>query len=211
MTRRTWYFAKFDLLVDGYPRSANSVTGAAFELSQPATKVIYHRHLPPLVGRAVHQGVPVCLLIRRPIDAIASWCIYDGYPIEQAIDYYSDYYEAVSRWANRTAVVTFEEAISDFPSVVRRVALIYGVKLAVPEMTPAFSDAVDRKVLQLPFGGDELKVPLPNLRRADLVRTIREALSHTKYRTKLTRADHLYNLLLYVHAAQVRNASLDHA
>ena len=62
-----------DILIEGYPRSANTFAVAAFELAQerPVT-VAHHLHVAAHVVAAVEAGVPVILLVRRPAEAIAS-------------------------------------------------------------------------------------------------------------------------------------------
>ena len=62
-----------DIVIEGFPRSANTFAVTAFELAQerPVT-VAHHLHAAAHVVRAAQAGVPVIVLVRAPEDAIAS-------------------------------------------------------------------------------------------------------------------------------------------
>jgi len=62
-----------ELVIEGYPRSANSTTAYGFLDRQPRTvKLAHHKHHAAQLLRAVELGVPAVMLIRRPKEAALS-------------------------------------------------------------------------------------------------------------------------------------------
>lgn len=67
-----------DLVIEGFPRSANSFVLAIFRVSQdPDLKIANHFHSPAQFVLARRYGVPAVLLIRDPRDSVLSMMIYE--------------------------------------------------------------------------------------------------------------------------------------
>ena len=65
--------ADTDLVIEGYPRSANSTTRTGFIDRQPGlVKLAHHLHQPAQLLRAVQWGIPAVMLIRSPQPAALS-------------------------------------------------------------------------------------------------------------------------------------------
>ncbi|MCS3753184.1 hypothetical protein GGP79_001129 [Salinibacter ruber] len=63
-----------DIVIDGFPRSANSFAVGAFEYSQNKTvDIAHHLHVPAQIIRGCELNVPTVLLIRNPVDTIISY------------------------------------------------------------------------------------------------------------------------------------------
>jgi len=61
------------LVIEGFPRSANSFSVAAIQSVQPQPLIIAsHLHAAAQIIRAAHFSIPTLLLIRQPADAIIS-------------------------------------------------------------------------------------------------------------------------------------------
>jgi hypothetical protein len=117
-----------DVVIEGYPRSANTFAVTAFELAQerPVT-VAHHLHTAAHVIAAVKAGVPVILLVRRPQDAIAS--VLTRKPSVDpvfAAHTYLRFYDAVANVLGGCIVAEFEQVVSDFGSVVEWTNSRYG-------------------------------------------------------------------------------------
>ena len=67
--------AQTDLVIDGFPRSANSYTEAAFEVSQQnlGLNIVSHSHAAAQILESTRREIPTVLLIRNPDDAVASF------------------------------------------------------------------------------------------------------------------------------------------
>jgi hypothetical protein len=62
-----------DIVIDGYPRSANSFAVGAFRHAQSTpVKIGYHLHVPAQIVRSCELCIPTILLIRHPVDTIVS-------------------------------------------------------------------------------------------------------------------------------------------
>lgn len=104
-----------DLCIEGFPRSANTYAVATFEHANPSlTHVARHLHAPAQLKRAVSYGVPTVLLVRHPIDAVASLLVR-GHP-GRVDDLFLDYIELAETGVElhgSLVVVGFEEMTSD--------------------------------------------------------------------------------------------------
>jgi hypothetical protein len=117
-----------DVLIEGYPRSANTFAVAAFEMAQerPVT-VAHHLHAAAHVVAAVEAGVPVILLVRRPEDAIASVIARKpSVAAELAARTYLRFYDGVADVLDGCVVAEFSEVVGDFGSVIERTNARFG-------------------------------------------------------------------------------------
>src|SRR2546421_9409717 len=84
-----------ELVIEGFPRTANTFTVFAFQMAQAApVRVAHHLHAPAQVIFAARRGIPVLVLVRPPEDAVlslASWSPYVS--LGQALAAYARFYE----------------------------------------------------------------------------------------------------------------------
>jgi hypothetical protein len=66
--------ARTDIVIEGFPASANTFAVAAFRLAQEPRymRIAHHTHVPAQVIEATRLGVPAILLIREPMQAVLS-------------------------------------------------------------------------------------------------------------------------------------------
>ena len=116
--RRIMVSNKTDILIDGFPRSANTFVVVSFERINSAARIAHHMHAPCEVRKAVKLNKPVIILIREPIDAIRSMCIRHPYvsPRAAALAYYR-FYKAVLSVIENVVVCRFECATTDVGAV----------------------------------------------------------------------------------------------
>jgi len=127
--------AATDVCIEGFPRSANSLAVHGFRLDNPTARIAHHVHVPMQVVRAAELGVPCAVLIRRPLDAIASLLIMseEALPRRLAISTYESFYERVADRRDSLVLVEFEDVVSDPFVVARRVNDRFDVEFGVPE------------------------------------------------------------------------------
>jgi hypothetical protein len=149
---RTWLFKRdlrilvdkerTHLCIEGYPRSANSFCTRLFWLANPEERnhVAHHTHAIGSIARALRFRIPVILLVRNPVDAIVSACMYKG---TEFLDYYVRHYIAFHKWLiqrkSQVVVAEFGLATTNFNEIIDRVNKKYGV---------AFNRVVDLKETQ---------------------------------------------------------------
>lgn len=136
------------LLIDAYPRSANSFATFAFFHCQPSpVRVAHHLHSPAAITYATRNSIPTLTLLRDPVDACTSLLFYyPKFAIEQAFMDYVRYYEAVSRGIARLVMARFATATTDLASVFRAVNNKFGTSFAEFSNSPEDVAAVRERL-----------------------------------------------------------------
>lgn len=117
-----------DIVIEGYPRSANTFSVVAFEYSQTCkVDIAHHLHVPAQILYAVRKGIPVIVLLREPADAVSSLITrYPGTAISAVLHEYIGFYRAIVPVADKVVIGEFREVIENFGSVIARVNNKYG-------------------------------------------------------------------------------------
>ena len=126
-----------DIVIEGFPCSANSFTVAAFTTSQPGkVQVAHHLHAPGHVIAAVRRGIPALVLIREPEDAVTEFArTKPALTVAQAARGYVRFYRPLLRYLDRFVVGAFDDVTTDLGSVVRRINERFGTSFAEFEPT----------------------------------------------------------------------------
>lgn len=126
------------LVIEGFPRSGNTFSVAAFQIANGQQLHLgRHLHGAPHLLRAKRLGTPAIALVRAPADAVASYLVRrEGLRAEDALLEYLDFYRTA--WSARDAFVVglFDEVTSDFGTVIDRVNERFGTSFARYEATP---------------------------------------------------------------------------
>ena len=176
--------AHTQLVIEGFPRSANSYAVIGFQLAQPALlSLAHHTHAPAQIIRAVERNIPLMVPVRHPRDAIASLLIRDRrYSIGLAVDAYASFYRTVLPYRDALVLAPFDDLTRDLGSVVRRVNSKYGTSFALPPSSDdKFRNACFRQIEEIDrrTGGNESTVARPSAwrqeRKRELVARIQNA------------------------------------
>jgi hypothetical protein len=111
-----------DIVIEGFPRSANTFAVQAFQLAQPhPVNLAHHLHNPIQVILGVAYHVPILVLVRQPEEAVLSLLIRRPAlnPI-QALQQYLFFYERILPYRDQVVIGTFEQVTGDFGGVIRR-------------------------------------------------------------------------------------------
>lgn len=111
-----------DVVIEGYPRSANTFATYAFEQAQGRKlKMGNHFHSPAQFHLAARYGVPAMLVIRQPRDAALSYMVFSpGMSASDALRRYIGFHKPLIGIADRFIVAPFEEITSDFDCSIDR-------------------------------------------------------------------------------------------
>jgi hypothetical protein len=122
--------ADTEIVIEGFPRSANTFAVTAFELAQERPVVVaHHLHAAAHVVRAAETGVPVILLVRAPEDAIASVVARKpSIDPAAAADAYLRFYEGVAGVLDDCVVAEFGQVIDEFGGIIERTNRRYGTR-----------------------------------------------------------------------------------
>lgn len=122
-----------DIVIEGFPRSANSFSVKAFKFSNgDSYKIATHLHAFPQVIMGVKYKIPTLLLIRNPFDCIVSYAALSAntYGIEYfnknqdmkwLLDDYVTFYKNLLPYKNKVVVGLFPEVLTDFGKVLDKV------------------------------------------------------------------------------------------
>lgn len=126
-----------EIVIEGYPRCANTFSVVAFTQSQPReVKVAHHIHSVAQIRRGVQLGIPTVVLLRNPEDAILSLAIRLGHKSPAwATAEYVDFHQGVDELGDSVLLVDFEEITSDFGAVIRRINERFGTEFSEFEHT----------------------------------------------------------------------------
>lgn len=196
-----------EVVIEGYPRSANSFAVAAFELAQGRpTRIAHHTHAPAHVLLALRRGVPAIVLIREPEEAVLEFALVrQGLPLRSALRGYLRFYEPLLPHLGRFVVGPFPEITTDLGRVIRRVNDLYGTRFLPFEHTPenqrACFEAMDRYWRSRVGPGEELerRVGRPSALRERLKEELRPAYRAPGLRALRERALELYRAFAAPH------------
>lgn len=117
-----------DLVLEGFLRSGNTFSVAAFEVANGSgARLAHHLHGAPHLLRAARLGRPAVLLIRSPTDAVTSYLIRrPTLTARDGVLEYLDFYRTAWRARDSVVVATFEQVTGDFGAVIDRVNARFG-------------------------------------------------------------------------------------
>ena len=172
-----------DLVIEGFPRSANTYAVAAFRCANgPDVVVADHLHAASSVKRAARRGVPVIVLIRDPLDACASLIQRQQVTPATALTAYVRFHTTIDRYLDQVVVSDFDTTTQAFGAVITTVNARFGTSFEPYERTPeneawcrAFVVEADRRDQG---SVRESTVALPQAGRQEAKQAIVEALKH---------------------------------
>ena len=121
-----------EIVIEGYPRSANTFAVAAFLVAQERpVKIARHLHAPAQVIQAVRWGIPTIVLIRNPEDAVLSLLVREPWiSARQALVDYVRFYRKIQPYYSHFVLATFEEVTRDFGAIIEKVNEKFGTNFS---------------------------------------------------------------------------------
>jgi hypothetical protein len=133
------------------------VTVALRRTIGPGAKIASHHHVPSQAISAIRLGVPILVLIRNPIDAVASWHIFTPHiRTELQLWDYALYYETLLRYRRRFLIVPFETATKDMNKVVAAINARFGMQVPKPDLDSQSIQLIFRELEGQHGHGDEI-------------------------------------------------------
>jgi hypothetical protein len=188
-----------EILIEGFPRSANSFAVVAFNRAQGGgARIANNLHVPAQIMRAAEWGVPALVLLRNPSDAVLSYAVRDPISVERALKYYVSFYETAERYRDSFVLGTFEEVTGDYGAVIERVNERFQTSfrpfLHTEENVSEVFGLIDG-VYERSFHGRssfEDAVSRPSSGREEKKRAARRELESPKHRKLLERAERVH-------------------
>lgn len=152
-----------DLCIEGFPRSANTFMLHAFQTWNPDERIAHHLHVPGHVLRASRLGVPVLLLVRPPMDALASVLVVDdALRADIAVASYVDFHQRAWSVRNDVVIASFETATQRPDVAIQRVNRRFGTSFKYDSVDGAFIDDVMSRVVTSNDGQPETLLAAPS-------------------------------------------------
>ncbi|NEZ60028.1 hypothetical protein D0962_33625 [Leptolyngbyaceae cyanobacterium CCMR0082] len=187
-----------DICIEGFPRSANSFFAKMFRLYNPTAKAAHHMHAPLQVIKAVNYGIPCVVLIRNPIDAIASVLVVDRtLSTRFSIQSYINFYEKIWPVRDDVTISDFKDTTQRPQYVVERINQRYGTSFHMEPITPETRDTIFNQLqeTQKQLKQPEHLVAIPTVAKA---RIKQDVLQELKEHPLLPTANSLYRRFLEI-------------
>lgn len=189
-----------DIIIEGFPRSANTFAFLAFKLAQTKTfNIAHHKHATAQFLIAKKYNIPSILLIRRPEDAVISFIIREPcLSLEKALKYWIHFHERLLKDKNSYIIADFNEITKDFGTVIQRVNQYFGTNFGVfshtkENVNQCFSEmeSFQKKIHSNQVR--ELSIPRPSIGRKDKKEKLLFQLSEFHLRSLTKEANQIYN------------------
>ena len=191
-----------DVVIDGFPRSANTYATHAFIMAQPREiKIGNHCHAAAQFFLSKKYGVPAMLVIREPVGAVSSLMVFRGQsdPTE-AIAQYIAFHQPLKRIRGSFLVAPFDLVISDLGECVRQLNAKFKTNFSskMPENEVVFLDIAEHRG-RFPLSSEKHHVnrwTVPAAQKAEINLIARKAITSNKFKKKLAAANRLYQEIL---------------
>lgn len=170
------------VVIEAFPRSANTFTVRLFQAANPEIppdQISHHSHSISNVKRAVRWGIPVLVVIRNPVDAIASHMIFLGDTSDTMggllATQYVDFYEWIEGNHGGVVLLRFEDVThGGFGSACRLINQRFGTSFQTGfdevELARAAREAIMRGS---PNRANDSRIPLPSCSRSEIAADLR--------------------------------------
>lgn len=189
-----------DIVIEGFPRSGNTFSVAAFEWAQERTfKIAHHLHASAQLIWAVNHGIPAVALIREPESAVISLVIREPHlSLDTALREYVRFYNSLLPFKNKILTSNFNDVITDYGSVIKNIndkfATNYNIFIHTPENVDEVFDLIQHYAIKESEKNalDENKVARPSENRKEHARELKAKLQNGKHFRLLEQAKFLY-------------------
>jgi len=171
---------EMEICIEGFARSGNTYLVAAFALANPMTRVAHHLHVPQQIVRGVKLGIPVVVVLRSPVESIASLLAVDQrLSAEVAIWSYRNFYRVALQHRQSIFLVSFEDLIRDVDGAIGRINERFNARFLTPRQARISEQAIRNRVVEMnaEAGKPELLIGIPTPERALLKDGLRSRLA----------------------------------
>lgn len=142
ITKRT------QLVIEGYPRCGNTFATFALKAAHNDSIVISsHVHTPAQVKHAVRLGVPTLVVVREPVDTVASLVIAAPHVrLKRALREYIHHHREILPYRYGYVVGTFDRVTTDLNSVIDALNARFSTAFKHFAQSPEGVDAVFRAI-----------------------------------------------------------------
>jgi hypothetical protein len=190
------------LVIEGFPRPANTFAVMAFRQAQKEkTRIAHNLHVPAQIIQASRQQIPALVLIRDPKDAVLSFAVRDPISVDQALKHYISFYETIADYRDDFVLGAFEEVTSGYGAVIERINERFGTTfLPFRHNKKRVERVFDRMEKIYRKGNDatslEARISRPSEVREKMKRGVRQELEDPRRQRLLYEARAVYQRLV---------------
>ncbi|HYH51390.1 MAG TPA: hypothetical protein VEG38_17720 [Acidimicrobiia bacterium] len=194
-----------DVVIEGYQSCGNTFARKAMEHANAKARIASHSHSWANVARGLQLHKPVVILLRPPLDAIASHAVRMRLDdLDRELRRYHRFFGRVAGVPDRVVLAPFEVTSKRFGDVIRAVNTRFGTEFAVfdhtdPGATAEVFAEMDREAASSPSELDRMwRVARPNAERATATQEMKARLTSPQHGAALARCEEVHDQLVRV-------------
>jgi hypothetical protein len=192
-----------DVVIEGYQSCGNTFARKAMEHANPSVRIASHSHSWANVARGLRLGKPVVVLLRPPVEAVASHAVRMRLDdLDRELRRYHRFYRRVSAVTGSVVLAPFEMTVDRFGDVVRAVNAAFATNLKPFDHTDPGAKAVvfeemELEALSTPSELDRMwRIARPSAERQEATRVMRARLGGPAHRSPLARCQAVHEELM---------------
>ncbi|MBE9100649.1 hypothetical protein [Vacuolonema iberomarrocanum] len=181
------------LVIEGFPRSANTFAVIAFlDAQDEPVSIAHHLHMPAQIIRAIHRNVPALVLIREPDQAIASLMVrHPAIQVASAFKWYLMFYQLLLEYRTKIVIATFNEVTNNLSRVIQRLNEKFQAQFSASTPCEQGLERIFWKIEQIER--DPNKACFPSQARMQKKSLALKKVNSPPYRGLLSEAQQLYS------------------
>ena len=206
VVRRLRAYPDSELVLEAYPRSANTTSMyALFYAQKRELKVGHHLHVPAHVKYAVRHNIPCLVIMRPPLDCVASLLVMrNGGDSRVLLQDYIDFARVAQECRENILIVSFDRVVNQGMGVViRDLNQRFNTDFYEPDGSVEEEAWVKERIREwnrIYSGGDEQRLSFPTEAKRERSRIMKERVQEEA--DLLAEADRLYRLTVGSEGAQ---------
>lgn len=194
-------FVGTDLVVEGFPRSANTYVLHALKWSNPEFKYASHLHACGPIRHAAKKNMPMLVLIREPRSAVVSLAIRENIRLDYCFYWYLKFYKCVEQHRRSLVLADFATVTRELEPLYKELRRTFGLQLRQAPKELSELAEVKKMVVyshRRTFRGtvDPLRVGVPTEEKRNAVPEFERQIGQSQRLSELLKVcNHLYERL----------------
>lgn len=196
--RGTYVDEDTSIVIEGYPRSANSISVVRFRDAQKSAdlKIAHHIHSPWQFIVAAELKVPSILLLRNPKDCVSSLMLYfNKLEAKEALSYYIKFHKAILPIIDYPVIAAFDDVLNNFSQIIEKCNLKFGVEFNTKIISSDEMVSIMEKQFDRPLDTNT-QAAFPTAARRTMKEEKLAELERDEYRPLVSECQKLYEKLL---------------
>jgi hypothetical protein len=199
-----WFLvdARTDVVIESYQSCGNTFARKAMEHANPHARIASHSHSWANVARGLRLEKPVVVLLRDPVEAIASHVVRMRLDdLDRELRRYRRFFGRVAAAPDSVVLTPFEVTVNRFGDVIGAVNARFSTRFNVfdhddPASKAKVFEEMEREARSTPSELDRMwRIARPNAERAEATKEMQARLKGPGHRPALARCEAVYEEL----------------